>query len=56
MSDILKGKVVVMTGASSGIGRAIAVKEAGGVYSGVDVMVADAGITLKAGGAAVAAT
>ena len=107
MSGILKGKVVVVTGASSGIGRAIALKaaehgakavivsdvveipreggeptvaeieklgvsglfvktdvsqplenealvEAAEVYGGVDVMVANAGITLKADGADVA--
>jgi len=28
MSDILKGKVVIVTGASSGIGRAIAIAAA----------------------------
>lgn len=29
MSDILKGKTVIVTGASSGIGRAIAIAAAG---------------------------
>ncbi|MFE2088601.1 SDR family NAD(P)-dependent oxidoreductase [Streptomyces sp. NPDC059460] len=49
MSDILQGKVVVVTGASSGIGRAIAVGAA--AHGAKAVIVADLGETPREGGA-----
>ncbi|WP_439681126.1 SDR family NAD(P)-dependent oxidoreductase [Embleya sp. MST-111070] len=48
MSDILAGKVVVVTGASSGIGRAIAVGAAG--HGAKAVIVADLDETPREGG------
>ncbi|TPK92564.1 SDR family oxidoreductase [Mesorhizobium sp. B2-4-17] len=49
MSDILKGKVVVVTGASSGIGRAIALKAA--EHGAKAVIVSDITETPREGGA-----
>jgi L-rhamnose 1-dehydrogenase len=53
MSDILQGKVVVVTGASSGIGRAIAVGAA--VHGAKAVIVADISETPREGGGPVVA-
>jgi NAD(P)-dependent dehydrogenase (short-subunit alcohol dehydrogenase family) len=48
MSDILKDKVVVVTGASSGIGRAIALKAA--EHGAKAVIVSDVTETPREGG------
>src|SRR5262245_24911682 len=48
MSDILKGKVVIVTGASSGIGRAIAI--AGAHHGAKAVIVSDVTETPREGG------
>jgi L-rhamnose 1-dehydrogenase len=48
MSDILKGKVVIVTGASSGIGRAIAIAAAH--HGAKAVVVSDVTKTPREGG------